>query len=202
MKEFIAYFKSKMFLRTVIGMVIILIILSFILSRWLSATTRHDEKIPVPNLDKLTFSEVENILNNLSLEAVVLDSSSFDPNYPKFSVTGQNPMAGDSVKMHRKIYLTINPSGFGLVTIPRIFGKTLRQAEIELKNLGLRIGNSPSYIPDKGKDVVRGIKLGDRSLSEGSKIKKNTLINFILGSGNDEPIDSTYIDSIGIDDGN
>lgn len=202
MKELIAYFKSKLFLRTAISIVVILIISSFILGRWLDSTTRHDEKIPVPNLDKISIAEAEKILNNLSLEAVVIDSTSFDPAYPKLSVTAQSPSAGDSVKMHRKIYLSINPSGFGMVTIPKIFGKTLRQAEIELKNIGLRIGNEPSYIPDKGKDVVRGLKLGDKNLNEGSKIKKNTLINFVLGSGNEESIDSIYKDSIGNEDGN
>jgi len=62
----------------------------------------------------------------------------------------------------------------------------LRQAVIELKNIGLRIGDNPTYIPDKGKDVVRGLKVGEKYLLEGDKIAKNTLIEFILGDGKEK----------------
>lgn len=182
----IAYLKSKMFLRTIVSILIILIISGFILTRWLNYTTHHNEKITVPNLDRMILVKAEKVLDSLSLVAYVIDSTSFNPNYPKLSVIEQNPVAGDYVKMHRKIYLTINPSGYGMVTIPNIYGKTLRQAEIELKNIGLRIGSNPTYIPDKGKNVVRGLKFGEIYLIEGNKIRKNTLVEFILGDGNEK----------------
>ncbi len=164
-------------------MFVIVIITVFVLTQWLNYTTHHNERIPVPNLDRMTLTDVTKILDSLHLKAVVIDSASFNPHYPKLSVIEQNPLAGDFVKEYRKIYLTLNPSGYRQVTIPKIYGKTLRQAVVELKNIGLRIGDEPTYIPDKGKDVVRGLKYGEKYLLEGDKIAKNSLVEFILGDG-------------------
>ncbi|MCF6214434.1 MAG: serine/threonine protein kinase [Flavobacteriaceae bacterium] len=180
---FFKYLLSKTFLRLVISLVLILIISVFVLTRWLNYTTHHDEKIRVPNLDKISLTDVTKILDSLHLKAVVIDSASFNPTYPVLSVIEQNPLAGDFVKEYRKIYLTLNPSGYRKVTIPKIYGKTLRQAVIEINNIGLRIGENPTYIPDKGKDVVRGLKLGEKYLLEGDKIARNAEVEFILGDG-------------------
>lgn len=180
---FLKFLLSKAFLRTFLSIVLIVIVAVFALTRWLDFTTNHDEKIQVPNLDKLALADVTLALDSIHLKAVVIDSTSFNPNYPPLSVIEQSPLAGSFVKEHRKIYLTLNPSGYRKVTIPKIYGKTLRQALVELKNIGLRIGDAPIYIPDKGKDVVRGLKLGERYLLEGDKIAKNTLVEFILGDG-------------------
>jgi len=182
--SFLKYLLSKYFLKTLLSIVIIVIITVLVLMQWLNYTTHHSEKISVPNLDRMTLTDVNKILDRLHLKAVVIDSASFNPHYPKLSVIEQNPLAGDFVKEYRKIYLTLNPSGYRQVTIPKIYGKTLRQAVVELKNIGLRIGDEPTYIPDKGKDVVRGLKFGDKYLLEGDKIAKNSLVEFILGDGN------------------
>jgi|FLOH01.1.fsa_nt_gi eukaryotic-like serine/threonine-protein kinase len=184
--SFLKYILSKPFLKSLITIVVILIISVFVLTRWLNYTTHHSEKITVPNLDKMTLTDVVKSLDSLHLKAIVIDSASFNPNYPKLSVIEQSPLAGDFVKEHRKIYLTLNPSGYRKVTIPKIYGKTLRQAVIEIKNIGLQIGEDPTYIPDKGKDVVRGLKLGERYLLEGDKIVKNAKVEFILGDGKGE----------------
>lgn len=180
---FLKYLLSKSILKTLGTIIIIVVVAVFGLTRWLNYTTHHDEKIPVPSLDSLSLNDVTKILDSLHLKAVVIDSANFNPNYPKLSVLEQTPIAGDFVKEYRKIYLTLNPSGYRKVSIPKIYGKTLRQAVIELKNIGLRIGDEPTYIPDKGKDVVRGLKLDEKYLLEGDKIPKNTLVEFILGDG-------------------
>jgi len=177
------YLMSKVFLKSIIMIAIIVVIIVFLLSKWLNITTHHDEKIFVPNLNKIALSKVVKTLDSLHLKAVVLDSTRFNPNYPKLSVIEQNPYAGDFVKEHRKIYLTINPSSYRDVIIPNIFGKTLRLAIIELKNIGLRIGDKPIYIHDKGKDVVRGLKWGNKNLLNGDKIPRNSLVEFVLGDG-------------------
>jgi len=184
--SFIKYLLSKSFFKTLATIVIIVVLSVFILTQWLNYTTHHDEKIKVPLLDRMTLDSVTKILDSLHLKAVVIDSANFNPNYPKLSVLEQAPIAGDFVKEHRKIYITLNPSGYKKVVLPKIYGKTLRQAVVELKNIGLRIGENPTYIPDKGKDVVRGLKVGEKYLLEGDKIAKNTLVEFVLGDGKEK----------------
>lgn len=181
----INYFKSKEFLRTVITVVAVLLVLIFGLNKWLHFYTNHNEKIVVPNLEKYSLEETEEILDKLNLHYVVMDSASFNPDFPPKSVIEQNPAAGDFVKENRKIYLTLNPSDYGKVTVPNILGQTKRQVVIQLKSIGFRIGKD-RYIPDLGKDVVRGLEINTNPIAPGDKLPKNTLIDLILGDGLEE----------------
>lgn len=181
----INYFKSKEFLRTIITVVAVLLVLIFGLNKWLHFYTSHNEKIVVPNLEKYSLEETEEILDKLNLHYVVMDSASFNPDFPPKSVIEQNPAAGDFVKENRKIYLTLNPSDYGKVTVPNILGQTKRQVVIQLKSIGFRIGKD-RYIPDLGKDVVRGLEINTNPIAPGDKLPKNTLIDLILGDGLEE----------------
>jgi len=181
----LSYLKSKEFLRTLITILVILLIMIFGLTKWLNYHTKHDEKIEVPNLEKLSLSETEKILKQANLSFVVIDSASFNPKFPPKSIIEQNPMAGDFVKENRKIYLTLNPSGYRKVTIPNVLDQTKRQVVIQLKSIGFRIGKE-RYIPDLGKDVVRGLEYKGKEIESGEKLSKNSLIDLVLGDGFEE----------------
>ncbi|MCK4562733.1 MAG: PASTA domain-containing protein [Flavobacteriaceae bacterium] len=181
----LTYLKSKEFLRTLITIAVIIIILIFGLTKWLNSHTNHDEKIKVPNLEKLSLAETEKILETSNLSFVVIDSASFNPKFPPKSVIEQNPVAGDFVKENRKIYLTLNPSSYRKITIPNILDQTKRQVVIQLKSIGFRIGKE-RYIPDLGKDVVRGLEIKGLEVKPGDELPKNTLIDLVLGDGLEE----------------
>ena len=155
----------------------------FVISKWLNVTTNHGQKIEVPNLAKLSLNEVETTLDELNLTYVILDSASFNPNYPKKSVIDQTPEAGDFVKEKRKIYLTLNPSGYRNVEIPDLFGKTKRQVTSQLLAIGFRVDTTYIYVPDIAKDVVRGIRHGSTDLKAGDALPKNSLLKLKLGDG-------------------
>lgn len=176
------YIKSKEFLRTIITIIVIILILIFGLMKWLNYHTKHDEKIEVPNLDKLTLDETKRVLQKINLNFKVIDSASFNPKYPPKSVIEQNPIAGDFVKENRKIYLTLNPSGYRKITMPNVLDQTKRQVVIQLKSIGFRIGKE-RFIPDLGKDVVRSLEVNKKEISPGDKLPKNTIIDLVLGDG-------------------
>ncbi len=176
------YIKSKEFIRTIITIVVVVIISIFGLMKWLNYHTKHDQKINVPNLEQLTLDETEKILKNLNLSYVVIDSASFNPKFPPRSVIEQNPVAGDFVKENRKIYLTLNPADYRKITIPNVLDQTKRQVVIQLKSIGFRIGKE-RYIPDLGKDVVRGLEIDKKEIKPGDKLPKNTQIDLVLGDG-------------------
>ena len=176
------YVKSKEFLRTIILVFAFSLLLIFALIKWLSYHTKHDEKIAVPNLEKLSLAETEKILEEYKLNYVVIDSASFNPKFPPKSVIEQNPLPGDFVKENRKIYLTLNPSDYRKVTIPNVLDQTKRQVVIQLKSLGLRIGKE-RYIKDLGRDVVRGLEIDKKQIKPGDRLPKNTVIDLVLGDG-------------------
>jgi beta-lactam-binding protein with PASTA domain len=176
------YLKSKIFLRTIITLLVSAVIGIFLLKMVLKIATHHDQKIIVPSLAKMSLEETDKVLNNINLTFVVIDSASFNPDYPPHSVIDQDPESGDFVKKHRKIYLTINPSNYRKIGVPDIFGKTKRQVETHLKSIGFRIGEY-YYIPDLGKNVVRKLRYKGKDLKLGDLIPKNSEIDLVLGDG-------------------
>ena len=180
--KLLQYLKSKIFIRTIILMGIIVIALIFGLKAMMSVTTNHDQKILVPDLKKMSLSDTETTLSNLNLNFVIQDSASYNPDYPPKSVIDQDPEAGDFVKDGRKIYLTLNPTSYKKIAMPDLLNKTKRQVETHLKSIGFKIGKY-QYIPDLGKDVVRKMKYKGKELEMGDLVPKNSLIDLVLGDG-------------------
>ena len=180
--KILKYLKSKYFIRTIILMGIIGIALVFGLKALLAYTTNHDQKIVVPDLKKMSLADTETTLSNLSLNFVIQDSASYNPDYPPKSVIDQDPEAGDFVKDGRKIYLTLNPSNYKKIAIPDLLNKTKRQVETHLKSIGFKIGKY-QYIPDLGRDVVRKMKFKGKEIEMGDLVPKNSSIDLVLGDG-------------------
>lgn len=184
LKNLFQFIKSKTFFIQIGIAVVSVLIFVFVLQWWLGVTTNHSQKIQVPNLHKMSLSAVEKKLDELNLEFIVIDSASFNPNYPKKSVIEQNPETGDFVKEKRKIYLTLNPSKYRDVEIPDLNGRTKRQATTHLRSIGFNVGKDISWVRDIGKNVVRGLKYKGNKITPGAKLPKKTTIDLILGDGN------------------
>ena len=179
----VQFIKSKLFLKQLLYAGIGIVIFVFIIMKWLNISTNHDQKIEVPNLEKLSLNDVEKTLEELDLNFVVIDSASYNPNYPKKAVIDQDPEPGDFVKENRKIYLTLNPSGYKDVEIPNLFGKTRRQVTSQLRSIGFRVDDEVVYVNDIAEDVVRGLIFSSKNLKVGDKVPKNSLITLKLGNG-------------------
>ncbi|OSY87835.1 serine/threonine protein kinase [Tenacibaculum holothuriorum] len=178
------FLKSKTFFIQLAIAVVATLLFVFLLKWWLGITTNHSQKIEVPNLHKMSLADVEKKLEELNLDFIVIDSASYNPNYPKKSVIEQNPEVGDFVKERRKIYLTLNPSKYRDVAIPDLNGRTQRQATTHLRSIGFKVGDKVTYVPDIGKNVVRGLKFNGERIQPGQKLPKQSTINLILGDGN------------------
>jgi beta-lactam-binding protein with PASTA domain len=179
----VQFLKSKSFFKQIAFAIIGLLVFVFVLKYWLGITTNHNQKIQVPNLHKLSLEDVNRKLEELNLDFKVIDSASFNPNYPKKSVIEQTPAAGDFVKEKRKIYLTLNPSKYRDVTIPDLNGKTKRQAISHLRSIRFNIGTNFTYVTDIGKDVVRGLRYKEEIINHGDKLPLNSIIDLVLGDG-------------------
>jgi eukaryotic-like serine/threonine-protein kinase len=179
----IQFFKSKLFLKQILIAFVGLIVFVFVIKIVLRFSTNHNQKIEVPNLSKLSIEEAAMKLSELDLDYIVIDSASYNPEYPKFSVIEQNPEAGDFVKEKRKIYLTLNPSRYRDVMIPNLNGRTKRQAISELRAIGFIVSSEFIYVNDIGKDVVRGMRYKGKILNPNDKLQKNSEITLVLGDG-------------------
>jgi beta-lactam-binding protein with PASTA domain len=176
------FLTSKVFLKQIVIALIIVVIVVFLLLQWLDVTTNHGDKIPVPDLRKLTVEKAEQALEGLELEYVVLDTVDFRAEYPPYTIVEQDPLPKVDVKEDRKIYVKVNAGGYSTLTVPDLIQKTYRQAVPTLKAMGLEEGTK-TYIPYLAKDVVLEMKQNGKTLKPGDKVMKASKIDLILGDG-------------------
>lgn len=176
---FFRFLFTKTFLKQVILALVVLVVLVFIMMWWLKFSTNHNEKIEVPNLSELTLDKVESRLKELHLRYEILDSANYNPDFPRFSVIEQIPEPGKYVKQNRKLYLTLNPSGYRDVEVPDVVGKTRRQAEPTLLAMGFEIGKI-SYKPHISDNVLE-MRFQGKQLHPGDAIPKTSAIDLIVG---------------------
>ena len=176
---FFQFVFSKAFLKQLFIAIIALIVLVFLILWWLRISTNHNETIEVPNLAKLSLDKVEEKLDEMDLRYEVLDSANYNPDYPRYSVIEQIPKPGKFVKENRKLYLTLNPSGFRKIEVPDILGRTRRQAEPTLLAMGFKIGKI-SHRPHISDNVLEMRYKGEK-LDPGTPLQKTSVIDLIVG---------------------
>jgi len=179
----IKFLSSKTFLKQIALAVVALFVLCFILLQWLKVDTNHGEFKQVPDLKGKTLNVAEIELNDNDLRLEIQDSANYNPNYPKYSVIEQYPLAGAQVKQDRKIYVTVNPSDYRKVALPNIVRRTFRQAKPTLEALGFEVGNI-SYKDDIGKDEVLAMSFEGKNMNEGDMLPMTSKIDLVLGNGN------------------
>ncbi|PNQ73786.1 serine/threonine protein kinase [Hanstruepera neustonica] len=178
----LGFLKSKVFLKQLALAVVALVVIVFIMLKWLNISTNHGEFETVPDLKgkSIEVANIELKENNLVME--ILDSSNFNPDYPKFSVIEQDPDAGKQVKENRKIYLTLNPSGYRKVMVPELKERTLRQAKPTLEALGFKLGEL-KYVDNIAIDVVLKMTHDGQEIAAGDMLPKTSKIDLVLGNG-------------------
>jgi len=179
LKNFIT---SKVFFKQVVIALILIVIVVFLLLQWLDFTTNHGDKIPVPDLRKMTLTKAGDALEGMELEYVVLDTVDFRAEYPPYTIVEQDPLPKVDVKEGRKIYVKVNAGGYSTLTLPDLIQKTYRQAVPTLKAMGLEEGTK-TYVPYLAKDVVLGMKQNGKKLKAGDKVMKASKIDLVLGDG-------------------
>lgn len=180
--SFFKFLFSKTFFLQLVLAVFVLILLAFLILQWLEYSTNQDQRIEVPNLSSLTLDVVEDRLDEMDLRYEVMDSANFNPDYPRYAVIDQVPKPGKEVKENRKIYLTLNPSGYRKVEIPDLIRKTRRQVEPTLRSLGFVIGDV-TYKPDIAADAVLELRHKGRLIEPGDELTKTSVIDLVVGDG-------------------
>jgi beta-lactam-binding protein with PASTA domain len=181
--SFVKFLVSKVFLKQLALAIVALVVLCFLILKWLNITTNNGEFVIVPDLKGKSIETAKIQLKDNDLAMKIQDSANYNPKYPKYSVIEQKPEAGSQVKENRKIYLILNPSGYRKVEVPDILKRTFRQAKPQLEALEFKVGNI-SYIDNIGKDVVLGMKHKGKTLKPGTQLPLTSTIDLVLGNGN------------------
>jgi eukaryotic-like serine/threonine-protein kinase len=163
-----------------VGLALIFFIgLVFVLS--LNWITQHGTALSVPSVTGKSLAEVEDLLDDKGFEVVVQDSVYYD-SLPPSVIIKQVPEADAVVKVNRTVYVTINRTEPPDVDMPNLVGYSLRNAEVVLRNLGLRMGDT-TFRADFAKNSVLEQLYNGQPIPAGAKIKVGSPIALVIGSG-------------------
>ncbi|NQY05061.1 MAG: PASTA domain-containing protein [Flavobacteriaceae bacterium] len=180
--NFIKFLLSKAFLKHILLAVMAIVVIVFVVLKWLNITTNHGEFKEVPDLTGKSIKVVEALLEEQTLRLKIQDCTNYNPDFPKFSVLEQNPEKGTKVKEDRKIYVTLNPSGYKKIKLPDVVGKTKRQAVATLKALDFQIGKVYQK-PGFAKDVVMELEYKGKKITTEDLLSRTSVIDIVVSDG-------------------
>ena len=140
MKDFLAYLRSRLFLKTILliaGLSVTILIVLLLLFR---IYTHHGRSIAVPDFSDLPVEDAGKYIAKRKLRYEILDSI-YVAEKDGGVIVDQYPKPGSLVKKNRKIYLTINANSPEKIMMPNLVGITLREARTKIEIAGLKLGN-------------------------------------------------------------
>lgn len=163
---------------TALGVSLLVLFLFF---QTLEFWTNHGEYLRVPDVKGKAYQEAADLLDKAGFDVVVQDSVFYDTLPPQVIVK-QFPDPDATVKVNRTIYLTVNRATAPMIEMPNLVGMSFRNAELELKSRGLKLGDT-TYVPDIAKNAVKDQLAGGQTIKPGTQIAMGTLVSLILGAG-------------------
>ncbi len=143
--------------------------------------TGHGKSATVPSVTGKKYEDAKQLLKKAGFDYDIQDSVYVDT-LPPLTVIKQIPDADDVVKSNRTVYLIINRSIPPLVEMPNLVGYSYRNAEMVLKNMDLRIGDT-TFKPDFAKNAILEQLYNGSLITPGTKIRKGSSISLVMGDG-------------------
>ena len=158
-----------------LAIIVIILALDNIIIPWYVSSP----EVTVPDVKGLMEEDAMELLENNNLEPVLGDTT-YDIRYAKGSVIFQKPEAGEIVKEGRRVYIFIS-GGEPVVYVPKLKGKSVRDAKLTLERIGLKLGDIKEIPSDNPKDMIF-----DQELAEGTRIKKGSSVDVYISVGKGE----------------
>ena len=143
--------------------------------------THHGKSSSVPYVTGKNYEEAEKILKKAGFDVEIQDSIYVDT-MKAGMVIKQFPEGDEVVKSNRLVYLIINRAIPPEVEMPNLVGYSFRNAEMVLRNMGLRVGDTTSK-PDFAKNSVLEQIYKGQMIAPGTKLRKGSVISLVLGDG-------------------
>ncbi|MFC1502630.1 PASTA domain-containing protein [bacterium] len=159
---------------TFVMLIIIIMLMDWIV---MPLYTHHGAEEELPDVTERPYREAEEILLSKGFGIGEIEFT-HDATYQESTVVAQNPQPYYYVKKGRRIFLTLS-AGNRIVTVPRVIGKSERDAIFLLRQAGLNV-DEPSY--DFHSYHPYGV-VSDQSLQEGSEVQEHTLVHIIVSNG-------------------
>ncbi|MBM3432700.1 MAG: PASTA domain-containing protein [Bacteroidetes bacterium] len=173
-------FNKPVWLNMLVGVGLAVLLFFF----WLSSLnwfTKHGRTAVVPNVVGISYNEAKTLLERKGFE-VVIEDSIYSDTIPPLQVLRQMPDSAETVKEGRTVFLTITRLVPPEVLMPSLKGQSYRNAEMILKSMDLRVGDT-IYRQDFARNAVLDQLYQGKPVAPGTALKKGTRIDLVLGNG-------------------
>jgi eukaryotic-like serine/threonine-protein kinase len=143
--------------------------------------TGHGKSATVPSVAGKKFPDALASLKKAGFEVEILDSVYVDTLKP-MTVIRQIPEADEVVKSNRTVLLIISRAVPPIMEMPNLVGYSYRNAEMILKNMDLKVGDT-TFKPDFAKNAVLEQIYNGNPIAPGAKIRKGSVVSLVLGDG-------------------
>jgi eukaryotic-like serine/threonine-protein kinase len=169
-----------LWLNVLVGIVLAIGIFAlFLLS--LNWITGHGKSASVPSVTGKTYEQAKAILKKAGFDVEIQDSIYVDT-VPALHVIKQIPDADEVVKSNRTVFLVIRRAVPPEVEMPNLSGYSFRNAEMVLKSMDLRVGDT-TFKPDFARNAVLEQIYNGAIIKPGTRIRKGSVISLVLGDG-------------------
>lgn len=162
------------------GLVLVFAVFFLFLSS-LKCLTGHGKAATVPSVTGKSYEEAKKILKKAGFDVDIQDSVYVDTAKP-MTVIKQIPEADELVKSNRTVFLLISRAVPPEMEMPNLVGYSFRNAEMVLKNMDLKIGDT-TFKPDFARNAVLEQWYNGSQITPGTRIRKGSVISLVLGDG-------------------
>jgi len=180
-KGLFQFFKSKTFLKHLLVYIVLVIAILWLVSIFLSSVTKHGETVKVPDFKDIKITELDKFVADKKINYLIIDSI-YAPKSKRGVVIRQEPEAGTDVKEDRKIYLYVTSILPPTIQMPKLFDRSLRQAQSMIESYGLKMGK-PIFKVDQCANCVLEQLVKGKKIEAGQPISKGTVIVLVVGKG-------------------
>jgi len=148
-------------------------------------------RVDVPSVAGLSITGATNLITPLGL-SVEIQSREFSEDIAEGRVIRSDPAGGGKVSLGGTVYLIVS-QGKERYTVPTITGLTPEAATQVLENSSLKVGAvTEKFSPD----VAKGLVVSQEPAAS-ARVKRDTLVNFILSKGVEEVLVRSYVGQSG-----
>jgi beta-lactam-binding protein with PASTA domain len=187
------FIKSRRFLAHLGIYIVSVLLLLWIVFKWLDVHTGHGDFVEVPDFNGVRIPDLKEFSANFGLRDTIIDSV-YDNSKPHGVVVSQDPEPKSKVKHNRMIYLYVNSYLPQSVVMPDLVDPSKpafspRQAVQMLSSYGLKV----KTVTEAGQNYVH-----KQSIPPGKVIPKGTLVIITVGTGEGEEKETVVPGLIGL----
>ena len=179
-KKTFRFLKDKWFYISLILMVLLTVGAFELTFALLDKQTRHGKEIVVPDFTDQNFDElVQNYKDEFTF---ILTDSTYKPGKPQGVIYEQNPKPGSKAKPGRNVYVKRTLIAHEIVTMPNLRNLSLRQALVDLNQVGLKV-EKLEFVDYFGRNAVMDQKFNGEVTEPDVDLVKGSAVTLVVGLG-------------------